>query len=107
LSPCDPHLFITHATLALASYTSGEFEDAASWGRKAMSANPRYTAVLRLLAASLAAAGQIDEARTVAGVLIGQEPTFQVEAYCRSYAYKDPARRETLARHFRAAGLPG
>ena len=106
LSPYDSHPFIRHTALALAFYTNGEFEEAASHGRQAMSQNPRYTAMLRLLTASLAAAGQIDEARTVARVLIAQEPTFRVEAFCRTYAYKDPARRELLARHLRSAGLP-
>src|SRR5438034_3766086 len=62
-----------------------------------MSQNPRYTAMLRILIASLAAAGRIDEAQTIAQVLLEQEPTFHVASFCRTYAYKDPGRRETLA----------
>jgi adenylate cyclase len=106
LSPFDPHLFIRHTALALALYTSGDFENAATWGRKAMSQNPRYTAMLRILIVSLVAAGHIDEARSVANVLLEYEPTFRVESFCRTYAYKDPVRRETLATHLRSAGLP-
>jgi adenylate cyclase len=106
LSPFDPHLFIPHTALALACYTGGQFEEAATWGRKAMSQNPRYTAMLRILIASLAAAGRIEEARTVAQTLLEHEPTFRIESYCRTYAYKDPGRREALAAHFRLAGLP-
>jgi adenylate cyclase len=68
--------------------------------------NPRYTAVQRILIASLAAAGRLDEARSVARVLLDQEPAFRVEAFCRAHPYKDPVRREMLARHLRAAGLP-
>ena len=106
LSPFDPHLFIRHTALALAFYTSGEFEDAVNCARKAMSQNPRYTAMLRILIASLAAAGRIDEAQTIAQVLLEQEPTFHVASFCRTYAYKDPGRRETLASHLRSVGLP-
>lgn len=106
LSPFDPHLFIRHTALALALYTGGDFEDAATWGRRAMSQNPRYTAMLRIFIASLVAAGHIDEARGVANVLLEYEPTFRVESFCRTYAYKDPVRRETLATHLRSAGLP-
>ena len=106
LSPFDPHLFIPHTALALALYTSGAYQEAATWGRKVIAQNPRYTAALRILAASLAASSQIEEARSVAQSLLSAEPTFRVERYCQSYAYKDPDRRETLARHFRAAGLP-
>jgi adenylate cyclase len=106
LSPLDPQLFYTHTALALACYTSGEFEEAAAWGRKAVSQNPRYTASLRILTASLAAAGPIEEAQGVARALMELEPTFRVESFCRSYAYKEPARREALARHLRSGGLP-
>jgi TolB-like protein/Tfp pilus assembly protein PilF len=107
LSPFDPHLFIQHTALALALYTGGEYEEAANYGRRAILQNPRYTAMLRIFIASLAAAGRVDEARAVAQTLLQQEPTFRVGSFCRTYAYKDPGRREALASHFRAAGLPG
>ncbi len=107
LSPFDPHLFIQHTALALALYTGGEYEEAANCGRRAILQNPRYTAMLRIFIASLSAAGRIDEAKAVAQTLLQQEPTFRVGSFCRTYAYKDPGRREALASHFRTAGLPG
>jgi adenylate cyclase len=106
LSPLDPHVFLNRTALALAHYTSGNFDGAATWARMATAENPRYTAVQRILIASLAAAGRLDEARSVARVLLDQEPAFRVEAFCRAHPYKDPVRREMLARHLRAAGLP-
>ena len=106
LSPLDPHVFLNHTALALAHYTSGDFEAAVTWGRKATAHNPRYTAARRILIASLVAAARIDEARSVAMTLLEQEPTFRVEPFCRAHPYKDPVRRETLARHLRSAGLP-
>ena len=99
LSPFDPHLFLRHTALALALYTSGEFEEAASWGRKALSQNPRYTAVLRIFIASLAAAGRIDEARAAAQTFLEQEPTFRIEAYL-------PDLRVQGSRPPRSAGEP-
>ena len=71
-----------------------------------MSENPNFTASLRLLCASLAAAGRVDEARRVANRLLGVEPDFRVESFCAHYAYKEPERREQLAEHLLAAGLP-
>lgn len=106
LSPLDPHVFLNHTALALANYTSGDFGGAVAWGRKATAENPRYTAALRILAASLAASERLDEARTVAQVLLEQEPAFRVDAFCQAHPYKDPVRREALARHLRATGLP-
>ena len=106
LSPFDPHIFLNHTAVALAHYTSGDFDGAVIAGRKATAENARYTAALRILAASLAAAARLDEARRVAQALVEQEPSFRVEAFWRAPPYKDPLRRETLARHLRAAGLP-
>lgn len=106
LSPLDPHIFLNHTALTLAHYTSGDFDGAVTWGRAATGENPRYTAALRLLAASLAASGRIDEARAVGQLLLAQEPTFHVDAFCQTHPYKDPGRRERLASDLRAAGLP-
>lgn len=106
LSPLDPHLFYAHAALGFACYTGGDFNDAAVWGRKAMAQNPNFTANLRFLAASLAAADRLVEARDVGRTLLEIEPDFRVQTFCDGYAYKDPARRLALARHLELAGLP-
>lgn len=99
-------MFLNHTALALAHYTRGDFDSAVTAGRKATVENPRYTAALRIFAASLVAAARIEEARSVARALLEHEPTFRVEAFCRAHPYKDPLRREMLARHLRTAGLP-
>lgn len=106
LSPLDPHLFFTHGVLGLASYSLGKFDEAAAWGQQAMSENPRFTANLRILAASLAAAGRFDEARAVAARLLEVDPGFHVVPFCDRYAFRDRGQRGTLAAHLRAAGLP-
>ena len=106
LSPFDPQLFYTHTALALACYTAGDFDEASVWGRKAMSQNRNFTANLRFLAASLAAAGRIAEAREIGVALLAVEPGFRVRAFCEGYAYKDAARRAALAGHLRLAQLP-
>lgn len=106
LSPFDSHVFLNHTALALAHYTSGDFDSAVRAGRKATAENPRYTAALRIFAASLVGASRAEEARSVARALLEHEPTFRVEAFCRAHPYKDPLRREMLARHLRSAGLP-
>jgi adenylate cyclase len=106
LSPLDPHLFYTHTTLALASYTAGEFEQAVTWGSKARSQNAHFTANLRFLAASLAAAGRGDEASEVAAALMAVEPGFRVEPFCASYPFKEAYLRIGLESHLKSAGLP-
>jgi adenylate cyclase len=89
------------------STLSGEYDEAAAWCRKAMAQNPNYTANLRFLTVSLAAAGRREEAGDAGRALLRLEPGFRVGAFCGTYAYKESNRREAFARHLRSAGLPG
>jgi adenylate cyclase len=107
LSPLDRHVFYTYTVLCLAAYTAGEYEEAITWGYKAMTENAGFTANLRLLCAALAAAGRMDEARVVAAALLGAQPKFAVDRFCAAYPYKQAERKLRLAEHLRAAGLPG
>ena len=107
LSPLDPNVFLPHTALCLAYYLAGEHDEAARWGGKAREENPRYTANLRLLAATLAARGKSKEAQEVARELLAAEPGFQVGRFVDRYAIRDPKRRDLLAEHLRLAGLPG
>jgi len=106
LSPLDPHLFLTHGILGLAFYSGGHFDDAVAWCERAMSENPRFTANLRIFAAACVAAGRLDQARLVAARLLEADPGFRVVPFCDRYAFRDRDRREALADHLRAAGLP-
>ncbi len=107
LSPFDPLVFLAHTGLNLAHYVAGRYDEAARWGRKALEENPHYNANLRLLAASLGAAGKADEAREVGQSLLVADPGFQVGRFVAAYAIRDPERRDRLAHHLRLAGLPG
>jgi DNA-binding SARP family transcriptional activator len=107
LSPLDPDAFYAMSALGLACYTLGDFDQAATWGRRSLAENSRFTANLRILAASLAAAGRLAEAQEVGRAVLAVAPAFRVGPFCEGYAYPDPARREALARHLRLAGLPG
>jgi adenylate cyclase len=106
LSPLDPLIFFTHSVLAFAAYTEGDYEKAIIWGHRAYAANPKYTANLRNLAASLAADGRVDEARRIGSVLLSIDNGFRVRRFCQNYAYREEPRREQLATHLLLAGLP-
>jgi TolB-like protein/Tfp pilus assembly protein PilF len=106
LSPLDPHIFFAHGVLGLACYVSGEFDEAAVWGSQSLAENPAFTANLRILTASLAAGGRLDEARAAAARLLAMDPAFRLTPFCERYALRDRDRRAALAEHLRAAGLP-
>jgi TolB-like protein/class 3 adenylate cyclase len=106
LSPFDPQLFFVHSALTLAAYTEGDYDTAIAWGRRSYAGNPRWTGNLRLLVASLAAGGRVDEARRFGETLSQLEPRFRVRAFCDNYAYAEEHRRQRLAEHLLLAGLP-
>ena len=107
LNPFDLHVFFNHSILGLGLYVAGEHEEGIRWGRKAREENPRYTANLRFLAANLAAAGHLDEAREVSRALLAVEPGFRVDRFIEGYAMRDPELRGRFGSHLRLAGLPG
>jgi adenylate cyclase len=106
LSPHDAHVFYTYSIISLASYAAGDYADAAQWARRSMALNPRFTANLRFLAASLAAQGNIDEAQQAGRDLLGVDPKFSVSRFVETHAFKDPAKRRLFGDHLLQAGLP-
>ena len=106
LSPYDAHVFFSYGTIALASYAAGDYEDAVHWARRSAALNRRFLGGLRFLAASLAACGQIDEARTAGLDLLRAHPTFRARRFAEGYAFKDPAKRRLFGEHLVLAGLP-
>jgi len=107
LSPFDQNLFAYYTFLGLAHYTNGTYDDAVKWGRMALSERPLYTANLRILSASLAASGRVDEAHGIASRLMSLEPGFTLDEFERTLLpYRDRARRIQYLDHLRTAGLP-
>ncbi|UWU93065.1 adenylate/guanylate cyclase domain-containing protein [Bradyrhizobium sp. CB1015] len=106
LSPLDPYAYFYQSALTNAHYTNETFDDAVHWGTKVMAAAPRFAANLRLLAASLVAAGSIERAREVGAAHMRIDPSFSVEKYCSWYPIKQPDRLALLAERLIEAGLP-
>jgi adenylate cyclase len=106
LSPYDAHVFFSYGLAGLASYAAGDWADAAQWGRRSMAANPRFVGNMRFLAASLAASGQLEEARAVGQALLQLNPNFRVRAFAEGHAFKDPGQRRLFGDHLVMAGLP-
>lgn len=63
MSPYDPQNAIFYVGLAAAHYLAGRYAEAVSFGRKAIQQRTNFTGSHRIYIASLAQAGQIDEAR--------------------------------------------
>ena len=63
LSPFDPLNFYFWIVAGIAEFVAGRYAEAMAWLRKSKRANPRFIACLRMLAASLALAGDEADAR--------------------------------------------
>jgi class 3 adenylate cyclase/TolB-like protein len=106
LSPLDPFGFFFQTSLTMAHYLNGDDEEAVRWGKKTLAGNPRYSANMRPLIASLMRLGRDEEARKVAQALLAVEPRFRVTAFVGRYPITDPAVRAAYGDLLLAAGLP-
>lgn len=106
LSPFDEQLFQFYSFLALAQYVAGDPQEATRWARRSLAENPNYTNTLKILTVSLAAAGQVNQARDTAEKLRRHDATFAPSRYLSGRPpFKDQALVAQLVAHFRAAGL--
>lgn len=106
LSPCDrePHLF--YSALCTAHYTAGNYDVAAEWGLRTLDEKTMLRNTSAWTAASLAAAGHINEAKDVKVRTFGQWPHRLVGNAVARHPYQDPARRQRFGEHLLMAGYP-
>ena len=78
MSPHDPQTFLFNTNLAIAHYVAGRYAEAVAFGRKAVQQRPGFTPGLRIYAASLAQAGQIEEASAALDQLKNLQPDISI-----------------------------
>jgi hypothetical protein len=91
--------------MAQVFYVKGQFNDAVSWARRATVNNPRSAMTLRFLAASLAQAGQQDEAADVVRQLLTIEPDLTISKWKTRHLHRDPTVANKLVDGLRLAGV--
>jgi adenylate cyclase len=104
LNPSDPHTFTWRSTRASALYLLGRYPEAIESARQSLALNWYHTA-MRVLAASYARLGMIEDARSAVRELLASERADKtIAAVIRPYV-RD-ADRESWAQGLRAAGMP-
>jgi adenylate cyclase len=93
-----------HVT-ALTHYVAGRYGDAARWARVSAMHHPGLAANARVLAASLAVLGRLDEAHQAAQQVLAIDPQFRIDAWRRRSMLPEEA-RDTMSQRLRLAGLP-
>jgi adenylate cyclase len=105
LSPIDPYSFFKLIMLGQNHYLNGTYDDAIRWSRKSLNLNPWFGNAARVLAASLVAVGQIEEAQRVAEHHRKILPAFTVSNYARRCPFVEPAASLYVDR-LQEAGIP-
>lgn len=105
LSPYDRHNFFWLGGAGIAEFVAGRYNEAAVLLRKSRRANPRFKAPLRILAAALSLASELDEAQEVAAEILSFDPTFRVSNFVKWYPLQRANDLERLEQGLLAAGL--
>jgi DNA-binding SARP family transcriptional activator/TolB-like protein len=93
------------ADMALSYLQLGQYEDAVTYGRKAVSIRPDYARVYHRLAAALAHLGHVAEARDTLDKAVALEPGFGERTVITTYPFRNPEHLEILLSGLRKAGL--
>nr|WP_294503170.1 hypothetical protein [uncultured Rhodopila sp.] len=100
-----PDLAWRNHVAALASYVAGRYAEAARWARVSAIHFPGLAANARVLAASLAVLGRLDEAQQAAERVLEIDPEFHIGVWRRRSWFTADC-REQYAQRLRLAGLP-
>jgi Flp pilus assembly protein TadD len=106
ISPRDPFNSFFFVGIAGARYQQGGFAEAADWARQAVQLRPGFIAGYRILCASLARAGRLEEAKTVLATLQRMAPGMSVASLRQSLPYTNQRTMENFLDGLRLAGLP-
>jgi tetratricopeptide (TPR) repeat protein len=106
LSPFDRESYKFYHALCVAYYTSGDYEQAAEWGQRALAERSLWGGTRGFTAASLAALGRVREARQITALMSELTPERRISAVVTDLQYQDPNRRQRYGEHLVAAGYP-
>ncbi len=105
LSPLDPEMALFLGAISVAHYTAGRYAEAVEHSLKAQRLRPGFQGSRRLLCASLAQAGRVEEARSLLAVIRREQPQLSLAWIRANVPYQTPALMELFLEGFRKAGL--
>jgi adenylate cyclase len=106
LNPRDAMSFITFASMANAHFAARRYEEAAEWAGRSIQQRPEFHAPHRVLAASCAHLGRLEEARAAFEDLLRVQPGFSEPFLRATSPNADEGYLDHLLDGLRKAGLP-
>jgi TolB-like protein len=105
LSPVDPEMTFFLGGMAIAHFTAGRFAEAARCTMEGLRLRPGFQGAQRMLCASLAQAGRIDEARSFLATVRREQPQLSLGWIRASVPHQTPELLERFLEGMRKAGL--
>jgi DNA-binding SARP family transcriptional activator len=106
LTPYDPYFRYWESAYTIAHTFRGDYESAATIGRRAVRANPEFSNGYKPFIAALGHLGRREEAAPYVEKLLSLEPLFTVEHFGKVYPFQRPEDRERYMQGLRLAGVP-
>jgi TolB-like protein/Flp pilus assembly protein TadD len=104
MSPHDPLKAFFYSGTGVAHYYGRRFDEAVNWARNAIQQRPGFIAAHRILCASLAMAGRMEETRSAMAKLRELQPNISIE-WIRQYVPYTPRAMPHFLEGMRKAGL--
>jgi TolB-like protein len=105
LSPLDPEMALFLGAIAVAHYTARQFTEAVDRSLEAQRLRPGFQGSRRLLCASLAQTGRLDEARALLAMVRHEQPQLSIAWIRANVPYQTPELMEGFLEGMRKAGL--
>jgi TolB-like protein/Flp pilus assembly protein TadD len=105
LDPLSPQAVIALGGIAAANFFQKQYGEAVVWARRAITRHPDLTVPYRFLAAALAHAGQLEEAKATVGELLRRQPKSSLTRSHHS-PFRHAWMMELYIEGLRRAGLP-
>jgi TolB-like protein/tetratricopeptide (TPR) repeat protein len=106
LNPRHPRGWFMSAGMAVALIAEKRFEEAVTWGERALVENRRSAVALRALAVALHSCGQSDRANQIVKELLQVEPSLTISSLQKRLPFVDATLMRTYSDALRASGLP-
>jgi TolB-like protein/Flp pilus assembly protein TadD len=106
LNPRHPRGWFMSAGMAVSLIAEKRFEEAVTWGERALVQNRRSAVALRALAVALHATGRHDRSRQIVQELLQVEPRLTVSTLQKRLPFVDADLMRTYTEALRASGLP-
>lgn len=105
LSPLDPEMALFLGAIAVAHYAAGRYAETIECSLEAQRLRPGFQGSRRLLCASLAQAGRVDEARSLLTIIRREQPQLSLSWIRANVPYQTPRLMEHFLEGFQKAGL--